>query len=180
MTKYDYIVDWIKNQWPIAIALIILVVLMAIPQVRDGIHTIRYWLVSLFKRTNKSENNAPPIVDVNGERITFTEMIRSSQFDVIKVHAHTHSFGINAEYIWINHRYPKYEFLKQTLTTLELMSGKSKYETNQIHFDVITIQLPNGKKKEIYFDISSFFSGATPWRLPHQSFVAKKIKEIYK
>lgn len=54
--------------------------------------------------------------------------------------------GIKAEYEWIRKNYPGYKLKSQSLQT----RGKKVY-------DVLTIITADGKKKEIYFDISNFF-----------------------
>lgn len=54
--------------------------------------------------------------------------------------------SINSEYEWIRNNYPDSQIEAQILT-----NHKGK------HYDVLTIGLPSGEKKNIYFDISGFF-----------------------
>ncbi len=54
--------------------------------------------------------------------------------------------GIKAEYDWLKNNYPGYKLKSQSLQT----QGKKIY-------DVLTIITANGKKKEVYFDITNFF-----------------------
>jgi len=153
---------------------------MSLPQVRDGVVLICSWVSTFFKKNSRSQKEEPIVLEVKGETVTFTELLRSMQFDLVKVNAHTHVLGVAAEYEWVKRRYPDSEFLEQALTTLELIAGKSKYEGDEIHFDVIKIRLPDGYKKEIYFDISSFFNGESSSTIDPHGFIAKKISGFYK
>jgi len=121
-------------------------------------------------------------IEADGEVVRFTEMLRSVQHDVVKIHAHTHTLGVAAEYEWLRRRYPKSKRLSQGLTTLDLITGKgrAKYSANQIHFDILEIQLADGRKKEIYFDISSFFGGGALSHLDPEATISRKIAELYK
>lgn len=114
------------------------------------------------------------------ETATYTEKLTSLALDVVKINAHTHYLGVAAEYAWIDHNYPNSEKIMQSLTTLELVTGNEGYKPGQVHFDVIKIKLPNGREKEIYFDISSFFNGVASSLLNSNKFIAQKISELYK
>ncbi len=180
MSRYDQIVEWFKNHWITALILILLLVIMSLPQVRDGLVLIYSAIKRIFnKHQNKPNPDAPIELEVSGEKITFAELLRSVQHDVVKVHAHTHAIGVAAEHVWIERRYPESVFLEQGLTTLDLISGKKKYRNDQIHFDIIKIRLKNGTKKEVYFDISSFFGGGALSHLNPDEFIAKKICKLY-
>ena len=54
-TKYDYIEKMLLDNWIIAIIVIVAIILMAIPQVRDGLKT----LISFFKRKKNLLANMP-------------------------------------------------------------------------------------------------------------------------
>src|ERR1700759_3657461 len=54
--------------------------------------------------------------------------------------------GVNAEYKWIRSHYSNYKVVQQSLATHQKKP-----------FDIITIELADGSKQEIYFDISKFF-----------------------
>jgi hypothetical protein len=58
----------------------------------------------------------------------------------------TESAGVPAEYKWIREHYSGYKVVRQSL-----MEHKKTY------FDVITIQLCDGKTTDVYFNISRFF-----------------------
>ena len=121
-----------------------------------------------------------PFVFVVGEEIvTFEEKMRSVPLDIIKINAHDHFVGVSAEYAWLQHHYPNCATQKQALTTLELITGRGDYESSQLHFDRISIKLNDGRKKDIYFDISSFFGGGTSSVLDPAGFAARKISEAY-
>jgi hypothetical protein len=150
---------------------------MAIPQVRDGVALLWSFIRAVFKKKDNSDTEI--ILKNEEETITFTELLRSLRHDVVKIHAHTHILGVAAEYEWIRRRYPGSETVQQALTTLDLIAGKKKYKTSQIHFDIITIELPNGRKKEIFFDISNFYDDAESEHLDPHAFIGKKIARLY-
>lgn len=131
------------------------------------------------RRTKLKTVEKPVVLKVKEETITFTELLRSLQHDIVKVHAYTHVLGIASEYEWIRRRYPGSKTLVQSLTTLDVIEGKGEYKGEQIHFDVIKIGLPDGREKEIYFDISSFFSGGVSSILDPRASIAREIAELY-
>lgn len=181
MSKYDQIIEWFKNYWITALILILILVIMSIPQIRDGLVLIYSTIKKVFIRhQQKPDLNAPIELEVSGEKVTFTELLRSVHHDVVKIHAYTHALGVAAEHVWIRCRYPEYEFLEQSLTTIDLISGEKKYRNDQIHFDIIKIRLKSGTEKEIYFDISSFFGGEALSHMNPDEFIARKISKLYK
>jgi len=54
--------------------------------------------------------------------------------------------SVNEEYRWIYAQYPKSRVVKQ-----ELISYGRK------HFDRLTVAMPEGEKRDFYFNITSFF-----------------------
>jgi len=56
------------------------------------------------------------------------------------------SKGVNAEYKWLREHYPGYK-----------SEGQSLAWNKKTPYDVISIVLPDGKKLDVYFDISKFF-----------------------
>ena len=162
-TKYDYMVNQLLDNWVVALIVVVAIVFMAIPQVRDGIKT----LFSLFK--GKKEF----VSEYADEKITFEVKLRSQDFDIVKIHATTHSLGVRAEREWLNKEYPGYTNNMQFLRHIRTSDGK------ELTFDILPIQTGN-KKKDIYFDITDFFDGA------HVSFTGnvheyaeQKIRDIY-
>jgi len=143
------------------------------------------WIAEKQQSAREAQPSKPNPVDepvvlvAEEETVTFAELLRSLQHDVVKVHAHTHMLGVAAEYEWIRRKYPGSKTLRQALTTLDLITGKSKYKDDQIHFDVITIRLPDGREKEIYFDVSSFFGGGVSSILDPHASISRKIAKLY-
>jgi hypothetical protein len=127
----------------------------------------------------KDTNRDEIVIQVGEEKITFTELLRSFPFDVVKVNAHTHMLGVAAEHQWIQRRYPDSRLNSQALTTLDSLQNSDDKPAVPIHFDVMSIELSDGRKKKIYFDISSFFSGRGSLLDP-SSAVSEKLREIYK
>lgn len=162
-TKYDSVVNLLLNNWIIAIIVLVAVVFIAIPQVKEGFKT----LLSLFK--GKKEF----VSEYADERVTFEVKLRSQDFDVVKIHATTHSLGVHAEREWLDKNYPEYTNNMQFLHHIKMNDGK------ELTFDILPIQKGN-KNKDIYFDITDFFDGA------HVSFTGnvheyaeQKIRDIY-
>jgi hypothetical protein len=111
--------------------------------------------------------------------VTLTELIRSVAHDVVKVSAHTHALGVSAEYEWTRRRYPKSLILQQSLVAYKLPRKGSKSKQREIHFDRLEIRLADGRKKEVYFDISDFFGGGASSFIDPNAFIANKIEELY-
>ena len=86
-TTYDKLINLLLDNWVIAVLVLISVILIAIPQVRDGIKM----LFSLFKRKKEF------VSEYADEKITFDVKLRSQDFDVVKIHATTHTLGVRAE-----------------------------------------------------------------------------------
>ena len=133
------------------------------------------------KSSNHSSEAGPFAFQVAEEKAEYTVQMRSIHMDVIKIHAHTHMIGVAAEYAWIRENYGDFELDHQTLSTLELLTGKEKeYTSQQIHFDVLTGTLSDGRTKEFYFDISDFYwPGLYSEKFDANSFAARKLSEIY-
>ena len=161
-TKYDYIVNLLLNNWIIAIFVIIAILIMALPQLRDGLKIL--WPFSREKEF---------VSEYADEKITFEVKLRSQDFDIVKIHATTHSLGVRAEREWLNKEYPGYTNNMHFLRHIKTNDGK------ELTFDILPIQKEN-KKKDIYFDITDFFDGAHVGFIGStHNYAEQKIKEIY-
>ena len=161
-TKYDYIVNLLLNNWIIAIFVIIAILIMALPQLRDGLKIL--WPFSRKKEF---------VSEYADEEITFEVKLRSQDFDIVKIHATTHSLGVRAEREWLNKEYSGYTNNMQFLRHIKTNDGK------ELTFDILPIQTGN-KKKDIYFDITDFFDGAhVEFTGNTHNYAEQKIKEIY-
>lgn len=139
--------------------------------------------ISLHRRNDSADEQNQPApafeITVCEEKITFTELVRSLEYDIVKVHAHTHMLGVMAEHRWMHHMYPDCEMKMQALSTLDRIQGVEGVTVKDpLHFDVMTIALPDGRTKKIYFDISSFFGGGGSLMDP-ESAVARKMIDLY-
>lgn len=162
-TKYDYVVNLLMDNWIVAIIVIVATVIMAIPQVKDGVKT----LTSLFHRKKEF------VSEYADEKIIFDVKLRSQDFDVVKIHATTHSLGVRAEREWLHKNYPGYESNFQLLDHIYTKDGK------RITFDILSIHKGN-KKKDIYFDITDFYDGAhVPYTGKVYEYAEKKILDLY-
>lgn len=117
---------------------------------------------------------------VEEEVVTYENKMQGIVMDVVKVNAHTHMVGIRAEHAWLHHNYEDYKMITQRLSTLDLIKGTAEYDKSQIHFDIIEIEMKDGRRKEVYFDISSFFMpGLISSLMNKEDYAAKKIESLY-
>lgn len=125
--------------------------------------------------------HAPLVLKVGEERITFDELHRSTDYDVVKVNTEEHMIGVMSEHTWLRYRYPEAEMEMQSLSSLNRLRQDEidGPEAAKIHFDVMDICFPDGRKKKVYFDISAFYGGMTPAKLDPASRIAKKLNELY-
>lgn len=166
ITTYDKIIQWALNNPIISIIVIICTILIAIPQVRDGV----VFIIRMFASRN---NQKEFVIEYADEIITFEEKLISQNFDIIKINATTHMLGVRAEREWLNKKYPGYENNMQMLTHIETQQGR-------ITFDILPIRKGN-IKKDIYFDITDFFDGASA--VDHKNiskYAEAKINQIYR
>lgn len=131
-------------------------------------------------KTGSSNDPKVMVLEMGEETVTLTELIRSVAHDVVKVDAHTHTLGVGAEYEWKKRRYPGNQMILQQLVEMDLGKSKSGKKGRKKFFDVLKIKLSDGRTKEIYFDISSFFNGAGSSMLDPDSFIAGKIRNLYR
>lgn len=165
-TKYDYIVNLLLDNWIVVIIVIAAIIIGALPSIKDGLKMI----FMSFNSAEKNDNNF--IIEYADEKIVCEILSRSYDFDVVKIHATTHRLGIQAERRWINRFYSNYTYNVQMLKKIQTGSG-------EIIFDIISIT--NGTiKKDIYFDITDFFNGASvPFSGNVSKYAEQKIKDIY-
>ncbi|MGF6933617.1 hypothetical protein OKW41_002756 [Paraburkholderia sp. UCT70] len=138
--------------------------------------------VAATKEDNEKRLHGEIALNVGEERVTFTEFIRSAEYDIVKVNANQHFLGVASEHEWIHTRYPEATMGRQTLTTLDRLklAETAESESEKIRFDVIDLTFPDGRNKKVYFDISSFFNELTYEKIDPESRVAHKLNEIYR
>ncbi|MES2798676.1 MAG: hypothetical protein V4638_01550 [Bacteroidota bacterium] len=165
-TKYDTIIDFLLNNWIIAALVVLAVIIGFIPSLRDGVVQLWNW-IDIRKRNKEFK------IVQEGETITFEIKTSSANFDIVKVNSLTHHLGVSAEYKWIEKFYPGFRSYQQSLKHIPVDDVK-------YYYDVVEIQNKKGRKKSIYFDITSFFNehGSTSYK--KDEFVVAKIKEIHK
>lgn len=166
--KYDLMVEFLLNYWFIATIVLICVIVIAIPQIRDGVKAV----FDLFKRKEKEFK-----VEFPDETVTFEEKKKSKYFDVVKIHATTHSYGVSAEYKWLKKKYPKYDKIIQSLCQITLDDGE------KVFFDKMDISKNRKGKsvqKTIWFDITDFITGASvPFKGESDAYAVNTIKGLY-
>lgn len=168
-TKYDIIVNFFLNNWYFAIIVIVCVIIIAIPQIREGIKMLYDILRSTFKKLKKKDVF---IYEKNGERGVLTRILNSKQLDVIKVDTQSHDIGIQSEYAWLKKFYPKFKHPMQHLSMLETEQGEKV-------FDMFPIT--NGEtSKKIYFDITSFFKEPIEILMNENERTMYKIQKLYR
>ncbi len=166
-TLYDIIIHWTLNHPAISVIVLACSVLIAIPQIRDGV----MFVFRIFCPKNKN-NDKEFIIEYADETIKVEEKLISQDFDIIKINATTHFLGVRAEREWLNKKYPGYENCMQMLTHIKTNQGRKT-------FDILPIRKGN-IKKDVYFDITSFYKGAVVSKDKKTGeYAEEKIKEIY-
>ena len=168
-TKYDIIVDYIKDKWLFAILLIILGGIIAIPQIRDGVRILLEWS-KLFLNKWKLSNTFK--IKYKNETILMKRTYTNSLFDVVKIETNSHSLGIDAEHKWLKKYYPGFENHMQSLCFIQTDQGEKV-------FDILPITL-NNINKDIYFDITSFFYEPIGKVGYNNKYVERKRQTLYK
>ena len=165
ITIYDKIVQWALNHPAISIIVLVCTILIALPQIRDGV----MFIYRLFCPKN-SDNEF--VIEYADEIIKIEEKLISQDFDVIKIKATTHLLGVRAEREWLKKKYPGYENCMQMLTHIETKQGIKT-------FDILPIR--KGRiEKDIYFDITDFYKGASvPNHKKVSEYAEFKINDIY-
>lgn len=164
-TTYDKIVNILLNNWIIAIIVLISVIVIAIPQLRDG---VKMFFGFFYK---KRESNKIIYAD---ETISFDVKLLSQDFDIVKINATTHILGVSAEYEWIKKHYPDYNVNSQALSQVKLA------DNSVLYFDKISISKEHKYYKSIWFDITSFYEGASaPFTGKLDNYATRKIMDIY-
>lgn len=141
---------------------------------------ILYYIFGVGRKDNlnsRAQNTKNFTVKVAEEEVTFEEKMRSLKMDVVKVNAHDHFLGVQSEYSWIEENYPRSKFTGQAITKYEFATNKND-EKRVVNFDIIFIELESGRKKEIYFEIDSFFKPGNPSSLG-QGYAEQKLSDIY-
>lgn len=112
------------------------------------------------------------VIEYADEIIKVEEKLISQDFDVIKIKATTHLLGVRAEREWLKKKYPGYEDCMQMLTHIETKQGIKT-------FDILPIR--KGRiEKDIYFDITDFYKGASvPNHKKVSEYAEFKINDIY-
>lgn len=142
---YETIVNYLLSFWYIALIVLIVIVISAIPNLRDGAKI----LYAFFKKKKREYT-----IEYADETITFDVKCKSKNFDIIKINATTHDLGVSAEYKWSSKYYPKYDSCMQMLYRKKLDNG------DEVVFDKVDIAMEGKPLKTIWFDVSSFIDGA--------------------
>ena len=169
-TKYDALVNFFLDNVFIAIVVLICVVLMAIPQVRDGLKVLCDWTKDLGGKL-RCRSNAY-IYKSKCEKVRLTRILKSDQLDVVIVDTISHDLGIKSEYAWLKKHYPNYKYPRQSLKFIKTEQGEKM-------FDRFPISSAN-HSKEIYFDISRFCYEPLECFLDKNELTTHKIKGLYK
>ena len=168
-TKYDLIVGFFLDNWIFAVIALICVILMSIPQVRDGFKMVCGIVQDIFKRWKKKDIYT---YKRNGETVILTRILKSKKLDVVRIDTTSHDLGIQSEYAWLKAYYPKSKHPMQCLTMIQTEQGEKVFDNFPISND--------GNSKEIYFDISSFFEEPPEILMNENEYIAHEIKKLYK
>lgn len=168
-TKYDIIVNFFLNNWYFAVIVFICVVLIAIPQVRDGIKVLCDWIKGVRKKCSGKYDVY--IYKSKGEKVIMTRILKSEQLDVIMVDTISHDLGVESEHAWLKKYYLNCDRPMQYIVYIQTEQG------NKI-FDVFPI---SGEKmnKDIYFDITNFYHEPIECLMDKNEYNIYKIKRLY-
>ncbi|WP_415907388.1 hypothetical protein [Oleiharenicola sp. Vm1] len=177
-TLFERISDWLLNQWPFVILALVVTALGFVPTIRDGAITL--W--QLIPRKKKALPTDP--LTVLGEEVRFEVLLHSRDFDVVKVLTQSHPAGVAAEHAWLEKQYPEWKFRTQGLTSLEYLSGKTgkrpSFFKSSVFFDRVVIHHEDGRSKEVFFDISEFFTQVGTSLTNPREFIAHKVGKLYR
>lgn len=169
-TKYDIIVNFFLNNWYFAVIVFVCVVLITIPQVRDGIKVLCGWIKGVRKKCSGKYDVY--IYKSNGEKVIMTRILKSEQLDVIVVDTISHDLGVESEHTWLKKYYLNCDCPMQYIVYIQTEQG------NKI-FDVFPI---SGEKmnKDIYFDITNFYHEPIECLMDKNEYNIYKIKRLYR
>jgi len=97
-------------------------------------------MVSCTQKMHPTSSKAGTVTD------QYVQRDGSSYEKAIIITKKSETEGVAAEYEWLKSHYTGYKMGDQSLTNYK---GKP--------YDILNITTTNGKKKEVYFDISNFF-----------------------
>lgn len=169
-TKYDIIVNFILNNWYFAIIALICVVLIAIPQVREGIRLLCDWVKGARKKC--SGRHDVYIYKSKDEKVTMRRILKGEQLDVISIDTTSHDLGIQSERAWLKRYYPNFEYPMQYIDYIQTEQG------NKI-FDVFPISSEK-MNKDIYFDITNFYHEPIECFMDTNEYNIHTIKRLYR
>ena len=159
-------------------------------QPEGGFLVVLFWLIvglvaayALYRwRTNTTpkgqwtDDRTVLELSFEGERVIMKELMHGDMQDVIKVNTHAQRPGVAAEYEWMRRRYRGSIKVQQSLRAINVAKSGERV----VFFDVLTIQQRNGKTKELYFDISSFFgAGSSSPKVAADSPIVEQIRDLY-
>lgn len=168
-TRYDTIVNLFLNNWYIAVIVLVCVILMAIPQIREGFKGVCDMLRGALKCLKRKDVFT---YKKNGEEVILTRILKSKQFDVIIVDTPSHDIGIQSEYVWLKKFYPEFKHPMQYLGSLDTKQGEKV-------FDIFPI-INGDVRKKIYFDITSFYHEPLEILMNDDERTMYRIQKLYR
>jgi hypothetical protein len=169
-TKYDALVRFFLDNVFVAIIVLICVVLMAMPQVRDGLKVLRDWMEDLIVKLRYLSNMF--IYKSKGKKVRLTRILKSEQLDVVIVDTISHDLGIQSEYAWLKKHYPNCKYSTQSFKFIKTEQGEKMFDKFSVSFE--------HHSKEIYFDVSRFCYEPLECFLDKNKLISHKIKELYR
>lgn len=157
-TKYEQLVKKIQNTRVFVIPLMLTLVVMAVPQFREGIVTIYGFIRPTPPEQPKAF--APNKCELHGEEIQFCNIVRTQRVDFVRINSITYKSAIDGQYLWLKNAYPSYKHESQALVSIgvEIDSGDKSagMKDADLLCDVHVISLPDGFQKRVYFDMSAW------------------------
>jgi hypothetical protein len=134
------------------------------------------WCANTTPKGQWTDDRTVLKLSFEGERVIMQELMHGAMHDVIKIEAPIHYLGVAAEYEWMRRRYRGSIKVKQSLRAINVAKSGERV----VFFDVLLIQQRNGKTKELYFDISSFFGdGYSSPQVVADSPIVEQIRDLY-
>ena len=167
-TKYDVLVKFFLDNLFFAVVVLICVVLIAIPQVGEGLKVLYGWVKDLREKCKSDVY----IYKSKGEKVRMIRTLKSEHLDVVMVDTTSHDLGIKSEYAWLKKHYPNFKYPKQYLSFIQTEQGKKMFDKFPISSEKIS--------KEIYFDINSFYHEPLECFMDKNEVNTHKIKGLYR
>jgi hypothetical protein len=92
-----------------------------------------------------------------GETLSFTVLAKADNYDLVKINTDSHRLAITGEHAWMARRYRGAARGRQMLVRMPYGTEAE----DELYCDKFEIFLPNGGKRDVYFDVSALLNPKT-------------------